>query len=70
MRKADYAALANEIRARLAGAKHCEKQTERDQANREYFRGAIDALDGLARRFAQDASVNRTEFLKACGIEP
>lgn len=58
MRKADYAHLADIIRAQLDLA-------------RRYPAGAdiVHTLEHVARAFAAAASVDRKAFLKACGIE-
>jgi hypothetical protein len=64
MRKADYAALAAVIAA-------CNKA---GKDSRPYdpvrFDGYLAAIDAIAYQFAARASVNRAEFLKACGITP
>lgn len=59
MRKADYATLAALIRAEL-------------NIYRTLSSGApcVDSLERIARGFADTASVNRAEFLKACGLSP
>lgn len=59
MRKADYTLLAQSIKKQIEAA---ERETER--AAMQY------AIKSVARDFAARASVNRAEFLKACGIEP
>lgn len=59
MRKADYLTLTTLIRGFL---------TDDSKASREPMARA--AVTMIALCFAARASVNRTEFLKACGIEP
>lgn len=63
MRKADYTLLASLIwQARKVAA----GPTTRDFQERI----ALDEqTERIARKFADYASVNKTEFLKACGIE-
>lgn len=58
MRKADYQALAEVIRENL----HSLGNDMADKCTRI-------TLIGMARRFAERASVDRAAFLKACGIE-
>lgn len=63
MRKADYAALAAIIAA-------CHKAGRDSRpADPARFDGYLAAVDAIARQFATRASVNRAEFMKACGIE-
>ena len=56
MRKADYAALAEIIRKQIAAVGN-----EVERAAMRY------AIKSVAREFAARASVNKDEFLKACG---
>ena len=66
MRKADYAALAAIIRTELAGAKAMYKtESMRFEAHARYNTAKRVALEFIPR-----ASVNRAEFLKACGLSP
>ncbi len=58
MRKQDYAILAALIKAKLAHY----KQHPQGQIGQQ-------ACAALAYEFAARASVNKAEFLKACGIE-
>lgn len=62
MRKADYATLARIIR-----------ETREHYANPKLGDGhatqAVEAVEHVARAFADAASVDRAAFLKACGIE-
>jgi hypothetical protein len=68
MRKADYAALAAIIKDEWLDA-----QPTRDFADESCAADQVATmrtLRNVARRFAQSASVNKAEFLRACGIEP
>ena len=66
MRKADYAALAEIIRAEIDAAKDLHKiENLQFEAHARYNTAKRIALEFLPR-----ASVNRAEFLRACGIEP
>ena len=66
MRKADYTLLAQLIKIELTHAKRNDKTPSMP---RGYFDGYATALHCVARDFADNACVNKTEFLKACGIE-
>lgn len=62
MRKADYAALAAIIKTELTAIKRHGYDAK--------VRAACTAtLTSVADEFANRASVDRAEFLKACGIE-
>ena len=66
MRKADYSALAAIIRAEVEGAKAMHKaEALQFEAHARYNTAKRIALEFIPR-----ASVNRAEFLKACGITP
>lgn len=69
MRKADYAALAAILRARIARATDSAARASTD-ADRDMYGFTRAQLIATARDFADIASVSRAEFLKACGIEP
>lgn len=70
MRKIDYATLAD-IFKRQRGAAYGMAANERARGNDGAFHeGKAAALELAADCFAREASVNRAEFLKACGIEP
>ncbi len=67
MRKADYLTLAAELKRRYSSA--CEV------VNGDKPAGTVDAAlsekqqtESLARYLADHLSVNRVEFLKACGV--
>lgn len=62
MRKIDYQYLADAIRAYLESA-----QSQR-HANPDFSNGASAACNGIASQFAANASVNRDEFLRQCGV--
>jgi hypothetical protein len=62
MRKIDYQHLADAIRAYL------ESASAQRHANPEFSAGAIAASKGIANQFAANASVNRDEFLRQCGV--
>lgn len=64
MRKADYSALAAIIKEARAIAEVDAKRAP-DIALAKFTQCAV-----IAELFAARASVNRTEFLKACGITP
>ena len=66
VRKADYSALAAIIRAEINGAKALHK-TEPLQFE---VHARYNTAKRIALEFAPRASVNRAEFLKACGITP
>lgn len=68
MRKADYAALAAIIRDEW---EECEPARDFADESRAADQAAtMRTLRNVAHQFADRASVNRAEFLKACGIEP
>lgn len=66
MRKADYAALAEIIRAEVDGS----KAMYRNDAMQFEAHARYNTAKRIALAFVPRASVNRTEFLRACGIEP
>lgn len=68
MRKAEYLMLANIFRNQIARTHGDAAQAQ--YANDDAAKGARYALQGAARLFAGQASVDRIEFLKACGIDP
>ncbi len=72
MRKADYAALADIIKRQRASAyqsaANARARTGPGEAP-EFHEGRASALELVACCFSREASVNRAEFLKACGIE-
>lgn len=63
MRKADYALLAQNIKDHREAMHHASHYTDE---TREIVK---DKLRSVAERFAREASVNKTEFLKACGLK-
>lgn len=66
MRKADYAALAVILRSEIDGAKAMHKtESMQFEAHTRY-----NTAKRVALEFTPRASVNRAEFLKACGITP
>ena len=66
MRKADYAALAEIIRAEIDAAKALHKiENLQFEAHARY-----NTAKRIALGFVPRACVNRAEFLKACGINP
>lgn len=69
MRKADYAALADIIRTEhdkaMSEIHHAEDSEMRRLGTARKF-----MCVRIARAFTDRASVDRTEFLKACGIDP
>lgn len=67
MRKADYAILAEAIK------KHGIERTKGHgyhYTTAAHAEGARQCAEAIAGTFARFAHVDRTEFLKACGIEP
>ena len=66
MRKADYALLAQTIKTEL---EHASRNEKNNSLGTGYFEGYAYALHCVARDFADGASVNKPEFLKACGLE-
>lgn len=61
MRKQDYVSLAKVIRMQM--------EIGQEMKDNPIYAGAIENTASIiARQFADLASVNRTEFLKACGI--
>lgn len=75
MRKADYAALADIIKRQRASAyqsaanARARADTDCPGESPEFHDGRASALELVACCFSREASVNRAEFLKACGIE-
>jgi len=73
MRKADYAALADIIKRQRASAYQSAANARARTGpgeSPEFHEGRASALEFVAFCFSRQASVNRAEFLKACGIEP
>lgn len=62
MRKADYAALAAII-------KEWRAHYHASPTNPHHCTPAVEAIESLAREFADRASVDKSAFLKACGID-
>lgn len=58
MRKIDYQHLADIIKVQIALAVRMNQPS------------AVAALEAVARRFSDLASVDKAEFLKACSIDP
>jgi hypothetical protein len=68
MRKADYATLARLLRAELVSARVIQQDTKGHEAGA--CGSAVEVcMIRLAEGFADSASVDRTAFLKACGIK-
>ena len=65
MRKQDYAILAETIKKH--GVTHARAPYHYDTA--EQAKGATIAAERIARTFAHFASVNKTAFLTACGVD-
>ena len=66
MRKADYTALAAIIRVEIDNAKSMHKtEALQFEAHARY-----NTAKRIALEFTPRASVNRAEFLKACGLSP
>lgn len=66
MRKADYALLARLIADEVT---HAKRNETNHTLGAGYFDGYAYALHQIARDFADEASVNKPEFLKACGLK-
>ena len=66
MKKQDYAILAETIKKH--GVAHAHAPYHYDTP--EQAKGATIAAERIARTFARFANVNKTDFLKACGIDP
>lgn len=69
MRKADYAALAAIIAKKRADMIRAQAHTNCSKTQLVALAAEQSACD-IAEDFARIASVNKTEFLKACGIDP
>lgn len=70
MRKADYAALARIISDETAMRNRALDNPMTSDHARTQCVAVLDVLETVARDFARTASVNKDEFLKACGIQP
>lgn len=73
MRKADYAALAAVIKQEIQSQTRlwpCGATVENGVCHDPASVARVHALQSLARRLTWRLSVNRAEFLRACGIEP
>lgn len=67
MRKADYALLARLLQTRYLHALSMLQDTS--DTNRQLLgKERMHLVEGLANSFANNASVDRAQFLKACGI--
>ena len=69
MRKADYAALAAIIKKRMVLAETRASRATCTEG-RASAGGQAESCIDIARDFVDVASVNRAEFLKACGLSP
>lgn len=70
MRKADYAALASLLECEARIARRTVANPAVPESVRQRYADVLDSVTYIAREFANRASVDRTEFLKACGIDP
>jgi hypothetical protein len=68
MRKADYALLARLLQTRYLHALELFSEYN-DMETRKAGKERMHLVEGLANSFAANASVDRVQFLKACGIE-
>lgn len=68
MRKADYAALAAIIHHEWKNTEPARNFSDECRAAEQSAR--MQLLRSIARQFAASASVNKAEFLRACGIDP
>lgn len=69
MRKADYQALAAELRQSLTDARRFLPDVAPMDHADPFTKGRIAAIEALARRLTFRLPVDRAQFLKACGIE-
>ena len=70
MRKADYAHLAQLLKAQRKVAIDNHNAWPNENADkRAYWDGYKQALSYVSTAFADKASVNWDDFVKACGIE-
>lgn len=69
MRKQDYAALAAIIAKKRADMLRVKEHSTCSKTELVAL-AAEQAARDIAEDFARVASVNKTEFLKACGVEP
>jgi hypothetical protein len=68
MRKIDYAHLARIINDELALAKKTLLNKHASETEKLRADGAREAAQVIGSNFANVASIDKTEFLKACGI--
>jgi len=69
MRKIDYSLLSLIIGQRLKLARAVVNDSRASEHDRLCSKGASAALFNVAHEFAESASVDKTAFLKACGID-
>lgn len=69
MRKVDYQTLAHLVREGRAFSLVQRDSADATDEGRRYHQGRADSLAFLARSFAERASVDRAEFLRACGLD-
>lgn len=67
MRKIDYVILADSLRQEISDAR-IEADSHTDDGLRIAAQTIENVLEHVARKFAKRASVDESEFLKACGI--
>ena len=60
--------LAALIKRQAEADKRLYADKSRSAADHQYFMGAHDAVDMLARALAETGMVDRSEFLAACGL--
>jgi len=70
MRKADYLILARALRERVAKWSPAEHTAGQLQSEVQARMSESLQAASLARYLAQHLSVDRVEFLKACGVKP
>lgn len=70
MRKADYATLAGLVRGERAAARKTLGAPTDDPHEHTAADARRQTAERIARQFAEQASVDRAEFLAACGLSP
>jgi hypothetical protein len=70
MRKADYSFLTFILSERIARNRQIRQDIKVSEHDDICAKGELCALFTVAHAFADGASVDKAEFLKACGIKP
>lgn len=69
MRKQDYAILAVAIKRQISDAQTVVRNPQSSLPDSDHASGQLAAARTIAREFAECASVDKSAFLRACGIE-